>query len=131
MPAVGLIGTGPLEASQGVEAGIAHARMVRTQAAHFIPHRFGTGIGPRIAQQTRQIAQNRDVIACLARRVQGFTDTLHPPLTIGDRALCLAPTRCGRKDHMGFLRGGGQKDVLDHQVLQPFQKMHDMGGVRL
>ena len=64
-------------------------------------------------------------------RVDRLAYALHPALGVGDRALVFAPVG-GRGQHdVGELRGRGQEDVLDDEVVQPFQEVPGMAGVGL
>src|SRR5215510_356664 len=85
--------TRPLQPPQRFETTIAHAGVVRAQAPQLVPDRFGRGMTPLVSQQARQVAQNGNVIASLARWLKSLSDTLDAPLAIRDRPLCFAPTR--------------------------------------
>jgi hypothetical protein len=70
-----------------------------------------------VPELSSQIAENRNVIAGLARRLQGASDTLYPPFTVGNCAVGFAPARRGWQHYVSPFGGGRQKNILHHQML--------------
>ena len=72
MPGCCLIITGPLQAAQLFKALVAHAGVIGAEATQFIPGAFGRRLAPVMAQSTRQVVDDGQVVARLARWIEGF-----------------------------------------------------------
>ena len=119
-----LVGAWPLDATQLVEPRVSHAGVHRRQRTAFVPHLLRVRASPIATESPPQVAHDVDVVARTSRRLQRAADPLHTPFAVRHGAFRFGPP-CGcRKHHMRQLRGLGEKDVLDHQVLKPAQQTH-------
>src|SRR5579862_4819403 len=86
-----------------------------------------------MAEAPRELAHDRDIVACLARWVERLAAALHAPLAARNGSFRFAPARGCRKDDLGQLAGLGEKNVLDDEMLEAAQQGHRMFliGLRL
>ena len=112
-----LVGTGPLDSAQRLQARVAHPAVHRREAAQLVPNRLNRLVGPVATEAPGQFGDDLDVIASAGRRLERLPHPLHPAFAVGDRALRLRPGGTCGQHHVGQLSGSGQVEVLDHQVL--------------
>src|SRR5262249_58424006 len=63
--------TRPLDPSELLQAPVTHASMHRTQAAAFVPNRFGFRRAPVMPKPSRQVKDNRYAVPHALRRSHG------------------------------------------------------------
>ena len=80
-------------------------------------------LSPIVPQPPRQVAQDRDVVAGLARGLERLAHALHAPLAARHGPLALAPRRRRGKHHVGHLGGPRQEDVLHHEVVELLEQV--------
>ena len=121
---MGLVGARPLEPAELIEPPVRHARVHRREPAAFIPDLLRGRPAPTAAQPLCQLADDVDVIPRARRRFKGAANPLHAAFAVGHRALGFSPT-CGRgQDDVRQLRGLGEKDVLDDEVVEAAEQAH-------
>ena len=75
-----------------------------------------------MAEAARELVDDLDVVAGLARRVVRLSHALHAPLARGDGSLDLAERRRRREDDVRELRGRREEEVLDDEVVEPVEQ---------
>ena len=84
-----------------------------------------------MAEAAADVEDDLNVVAGVARRVQGLARALNAPLAVGDGAFALAPRGRAGQHHVGQLRRLGEEDVLHHEVVETLQEVHGVLLVRL
>ncbi len=70
----------PLEAALGLESSVAHAGVHGRQRAHLVPDVLGGRVAPVVPMAPRQVDDDVEVVARLARRLERAADALDAPL---------------------------------------------------
>ena len=124
---VRLVVARPLESVLGREARVAHAGVRRREGAELVPDSLGPRLAPVVAQPSRDLEDDPDVVAGIAGRVEGLADALDAALGVGDRAVGLGPGGRRRQHDVGHLSRGREEDVLhDHELEAGQQALHAM-----
>ena len=101
------------------------------EAAELVPGLLGGRHAEIVPEAAGELAEDPDVVARLARRVERLPDALDAALAARDRALSLAPARrCGEHDVRELARPR-EEDVLDDEVLELLQQPDGALLVRL
>ena len=116
----------PLDAAELLQALVAHAGVVRRQRAQLVPDLLGGLVVPFVAEPRGEVDQDPRVVARLAGRVERLAAALHAPLAVRDRALRLGPAGRRGQDDVRHLRGRGEEDVLDDEVLEAADQLLDV-----
>ena len=61
---------------------------------------------------------------------KSLANPLNPALAAGHRTFRFGPACRGGQDDIGQLRRFGEKDILDHQVIQSFEEASGAHGIR-
>ena len=72
MPGCDLVRAGPLEPAELLEARVAHARELRRERAHLVPHILGGRVPPVRSKSPRELGHDPDLVARFARRLDRF-----------------------------------------------------------
>src|SRR5262249_11535823 len=84
---MGLIVTGPLQPSLGLQPGVAHARVNGAQEPQLVPHLLGRWRAPVVSHPPGQVEEDGDVVPRGAGRVERLADALHAALAVRDGPL--------------------------------------------
>ena len=115
---VRLVPARPLDAAERLQARVGHAAVDRGDGADLVPRPLRGRLAPVVPHAPRDLVDDPEVLARLARRVERLADPLDAPLGVRDRALGLRPGRGGGQDDVRDLRGRGQDDVLDDEEVE-------------
>ena len=90
--------------------------------AHLVVHlrhaALGPGVLPAAAEALRDLLDDPEILARIARHVERAASELHHAVGVGDGAGLLGPR--GRRQHdIGEIRRLGEEDVLHHEVVHP------------
>ena len=122
---------GPLDAAELLEAGVAHAAVHRRERAQLVPHVLGDRLWPLAAEAARDLGEDPQVVARLARRLDRLAHPLHPTLAVRHGALGLAPCRRGGQHHVGELGGLREEEILHDEQVERLEQMASMQHVGL
>ena len=94
-------------------------------AGQFVKNGLAVLVGHGITHARGDLAGDLPVILGRPRRIDRFSDPLHPPLRIGEGAVLLGKA-LGGQHHVGHLGGLGEKDILNHQKIEVAQALFGM-----
>ncbi len=83
-----------------------------------------------MSERVCEQAHDLDVVLRVARRVDRLAHPLNAALTARDRPFTLSPGGGSREHNVGEFGGLGQEQILDHEMIQTFQKLYRVSHVR-
>ena len=95
---------------------------MRRERAQLVPDVLRARAAEVVAEPARELVDDLDVVARLARRVERLAHALHAALARGHRSLGLAERRRGGQHDVGELRRLRQEEVLHDEMVEPFEQ---------